>query len=100
MPFKDPEKRRENNRKWREANREAALEATRKWQKSEVGKQKRSEYRATKKAELIADKNHKLHGTVSGYGFGCRCVRCTEAGVTYRKQRTYSSGSLTPRRMS
>ncbi len=99
MPYSDPEKRREKNRKWREANHEAALQATRKWQRSEEGKQKRAAYKAAKKAELLADKKHEWHGTVNGYGMGCRCIRCIEAQATYRKQRTYSSGSLAPRRM-
>lgn len=30
-------------------------------------------------AEMIADPSDRRHGTITGYGYGCRCSRCKDA---------------------
>lgn len=79
MPYKDPEQR----RKWREEHRDAAIEASRAWRASEQGKRKRAAYLARKLDELLSNTNHRWHGTVTGYGVGCRCDRCVRARSDY-----------------
>jgi hypothetical protein len=79
MPYKDPEDRRAQHRRWLEANKEAAYKATREWQQSEHGRQKRAEWRIRRLAEMNADPTHRTHGTLSGYTIGCRCDTCRAA---------------------
>ena len=51
MPYKDPEKQREANRKWREANPEKAREANRRWREANPEKS-REQSRRWREANL------------------------------------------------
>lgn len=48
-------------------------------------RRRRQEYecRLRKLAELRADPEHPPHGTMKGYGYGCRCERCRRARHEY-----------------
>lgn len=84
MPYKNPDDKRAQRARWLETNKEAAYEATRNWQKSERGKQKREEWRTRRLAEMAADPTHRSHGRPSGYTAGCRCDRCRISWTQYR----------------
>ncbi len=46
-----------------------------------TARRKRQEYecRVRRLAELRADPAHPMHGTMTGYRYGCRCERCRAA---------------------
>lgn len=83
MPHKDPEVRREYQRKWRSEHHDTMVEATKAWRSTENGKKKRAEYVAKSRKALLSDDAHRWHGTVTGYGFGCRCEPCRLARSVY-----------------
>ena len=53
-------------------------------------KRQEHECRARRLAELRADPGHPMHGTMTGYRYGCRCERCRAARHEYHV-RTYAS---------
>ena len=52
-------------------------------------RRKRQEYRCRLRrlAELGTDTTHPMHGTVTGYRYGCRCERCRAARHEYYVER-------------
>lgn len=85
MPYKNPEDRKAQRKRWLERNHDVAVAATKRWSQSERGKQKRLEWNAARLAEMAADKRNHRHGTVNGYNIGCRCDRCRTAHTDYHR---------------
>ncbi len=44
------------------------------------------ECRVRRLAEMRADPGHPLHGTTTGYNYGCRCERCRKARRDYHRR--------------
>jgi hypothetical protein len=64
----------ENQKAWRKANPERARELAR-------------ASREKLKARMLADPDHKNHGTLTGYSVGCRCFRCNTIRREYEQLR-------------
>jgi hypothetical protein len=47
----------------------------------------RKAYRKRRSEEMKADPNHELHGTLSGYTYGCRCEECRATSLEYERAR-------------
>lgn len=112
MPSKDPDKIREKNRRYREANRDelnakarakaatpegraAMREYQRRWDEKNPGRRAEylREYRAAHRPEPkfpkgpIGGPDDPRHGTTGGYGnHKCRCDRCREAWNSHMRE--------------
>lgn len=85
MPYKDPEKKREAGRAWREAHPSYLREYRQKYRKSPDAEAVRATYRKRYAEMLASTPDHPSHGTKSGYSNGCRCDRCRTANRDYQR---------------
>ena len=46
---------------------------------------RKKEYNARRKEEMLADPNDPSHGKFVGYIYGCRCERCREANAEHSR---------------
>ena len=51
----------------------------------------RSKSREKRRAEVLSDPNDRAHGTTTGYDYGCRCERCSEAKRKAKHERYQST---------
>ena len=71
MPYKDPEKKRENNRKWAKENREKQREAERKWRKANPEKVRSYKQRYNQRPEAKDNKRERNKRRIKRMG-GCK----------------------------
>ena len=61
---------------WRDGDKLNCAASNLAWEPNLTNLQKHHRWKAKNFPKVLADPNHKLHGTRSGYRAGCRCERC------------------------